>query len=123
MKKMGLVMSLVLAIMMVGSIALAGPGGWGGRFYGIGSAVSNLTPEQSSQILQLQQKIQEKSLAYQANARNVLTPQQVSQLPPGRGLGFAAGTGYGRGMGYGAGYGSYGRGGGMGRGMGYGRAW
>jgi Spy/CpxP family protein refolding chaperone len=67
------------------------------------------------EIFALQQKIQEKSLAYQTNARNVLTPQQLSMLPPGCGLGFAAGTGYGRGMGYG----SYGRG----RGMGYGRAW
>ena len=84
------------------------------------------------EIFALQQKMQEKSLPYQTNARNVLTPQQVSQLPPGCGLGFAAGTGYGsgfgggygRGMGYSSGYGGgYGRGRGMGRGMGYGRAW
>jgi Spy/CpxP family protein refolding chaperone len=76
------------------------------------------------EIFALQQKMQEKSLAYQTNARNILTPQQLSMLPPGCGLGFAAGTGYGRGMGYGAGYGGgYGRGRGMGRGMGYGRAW
>ncbi len=70
------------------------------------------------EIFALQQKMQEKSLPYQTNARNVLTPQQVSQLPPGCGLGFAAGTGYGSGFG-----GGYGRGRGMGRGMGYGRAW
>ena len=76
------------------------------------------------EIFALQQKMQEKSLAYQTNARNILTPQQLSMLPPGCGLGFAAGTGYGRGMGYGAGYGGgYGRGRGMGRGMGDGRAW
>ena len=70
------------------------------------------------EIFALQQKMQEKSLPYQTNARNVLTPQQVSQLPPGCGLGFAAGTGYGSGFG-----GGYGRGRGMGRGMGYGRGW
>jgi Spy/CpxP family protein refolding chaperone len=84
------------------------------------------------EIFALQQKIQEKSLAYQTNARNILSPQQVSQLPPGCGLGFAAGTGYGagygggygRGMGYSSGLGGgYGRGRGMGRGAGFGRAW
>jgi len=84
------------------------------------------------EILALQQKMQEKSLSYQTNARNVLTPQQLSTLPPGCGLGFAAGTGYGagygggygRGMGYSSGLGGgYGRGRGMGRGGGFGRAW
>jgi zinc resistance-associated protein len=70
------------------------------------------------EIFALQQKMQEKSLAYQTNARNILTPQQLSALPPGCGLGFVAGTGYGAGYG-----GGYGRGRGMGRGMGYGRAW
>ncbi len=84
------------------------------------------------EIFDLQQKMQEKSLAYQTNARGVLTPQQVSQLTPGCGLGFAAGTGYGagygggygRGMGYNAGFGTgYGRGRGMGRGAGFGRTW
>jgi hypothetical protein len=84
------------------------------------------------EILALQQKMHEKSLSYQTNARSLLTPQQVSQLPPGCGLGFAAGTGYGagfgggygRGMGYSSGFsGGYGRGRGMGRGTGFGRAW
>jgi zinc resistance-associated protein len=88
------------------------------------------------EIFALEQKIQEKSLAYQKNARNILTPQQLSMLPPGCGLGFTAGTGYGRGMGYGStsaagyprgmGYGSGFRGGygrGMGRGGGFGRTW
>jgi len=89
-------------------------------------------------IFALQQKIQEKSLASQEEARKILTPQQISMLPPGCGLGFAAGTGYGRGMGYsagtGVGYGrgmgyrsgfggGYSRGRGMGRGGGSGRAW
>jgi Spy/CpxP family protein refolding chaperone len=82
------------------------------------------------EILALQQKMQEKSLAYQTNARNSLTPQQLSVLPPGCGLGFAAGTGYGggygggygRGMGYSSGFGGgNGRGRGMGRGGGFGR--
>jgi len=68
------------------------------------------------EIFALQQKLQEKSLAYQSDARNVLTPQQLSALPPGCGLGFA-------GTGYGAGFGGYGRGRGMGRGPGFGRAW
>ncbi len=84
------------------------------------------------EIFVLQQKMQEKSLAYQTNARNILTPQQVSQLPPGCGLGFAAGAGYGAGFGGGYGRGmedssgfgtGYGRGRGMGRGAGFGRAW
>lgn len=64
----------------------------------------------------LQNKMQEKSLAYRLDAREILTPDQISMLPPGCGLGFAAGAGYGRGTGYGKG-----RGGGMGYGKGYGR--
>jgi Spy/CpxP family protein refolding chaperone len=84
------------------------------------------------EVFTLQQKMQEKSLAYQTNARNMLTPQQLSMLPPGCGLGFAAGSGYGagfgsgygRGMGYNSGFGGgYSRSRGMGRGAGYGRAW
>ncbi|NWF55692.1 MAG: periplasmic heavy metal sensor, partial [Syntrophaceae bacterium] len=79
------------------------------------------------EISALQQKMQEKSLSYQTNARSLLTPQQLSQLPPGCGLGFAAGFGYGagfrggygRGMGYNPGFsGGYGRGRGMGGGPG-----
>jgi Spy/CpxP family protein refolding chaperone len=84
------------------------------------------------EIFALQQKMQEKSLTYQTNARNMLTPQQVSLLAPGCGMGFAAGTGYGGG--YGGGYGrgmgnssafggGYSRGRGMGRGAGFGRTW
>ena len=96
------------------------------------SANAQKISAKQQEIFALQQKLQEKSLANQANARNILTPPQLSMLPPGCGLGFAAGMGYGagfgggygRGMGYSSGFGGgYGRGRGMGRGMGYGRAW
>jgi len=53
MKKTIVMMSLVLAVALMASVALAGP--WGGRFYGMGPAVPNLTSEQSQQILALQQ--------------------------------------------------------------------
>lgn len=49
---------LVLAVAMVASLALAGP--WGGRFYGMGPALQNLTPDQQSKILALQQAHLEK---------------------------------------------------------------
>jgi Spy/CpxP family protein refolding chaperone len=96
------------------------------------SANAQKISAKQQEIFALQQKLQEKSLANQADARNILTPPQLSMLPPGCGLGFAAGMGYGagfgggygRGMGYSSGFGGgYGRGRGMGRGMGYGRAW
>ena len=58
MKKTIVVTSLILAIALMASVALAGP--WGGRFYGMGPAISNLTPEQSAKILALQQAHQEK---------------------------------------------------------------
>ena len=53
MKKTIVMMSLILAVALVASATLAGP--WGGRFYGMGPAVPNLTPEQSQKILALQQ--------------------------------------------------------------------
>lgn len=53
MKKTIGLMSLVLALALMASAALAGP--WGGRFYGVGPMVPNLTPEQSQKILALQQ--------------------------------------------------------------------
>ena len=53
MKKTIVVMSLVLAVALMASAAFAGP--WGGRFYGMGPAVPNLTPDQSQKILALQQ--------------------------------------------------------------------
>lgn len=70
------------------------------------------------EIFALRKKMQEKSLAYQTEARSVLTPQQISLLPPGCGPGFAAGSGYGPGFG-----GGYGKGRGMSRGPRFGRVW
>ncbi len=51
-------MALTLTLALAASTAAAGP--WGGRFYGMGPMVQNLTPEQSSEILKLQQAHQEK---------------------------------------------------------------
>jgi len=50
--------TVLVAMVVLASTALAGP--WGGRFYGMGPALSNLTPEQSAKILALQQAHQEK---------------------------------------------------------------
>jgi Spy/CpxP family protein refolding chaperone len=62
MKKTALIgLTLTLALALVASTALAGP--WGGRFqsmHGMGPMLQNLTPEQSSEILHLQQAHQEK---------------------------------------------------------------
>lgn len=58
MKRTLTTVAMVVALALVASTALAGP--WGGRFYGMGPAVSNLTPEQSAKILTLQQAHQEK---------------------------------------------------------------
>ena len=59
MKKTAIIgLALTLALALVATTALAGPGG--GRFYGMGPMLQNLTPEQSSQILALQQAHQEK---------------------------------------------------------------
>ena len=79
--------------------------------------VAKITAKQR-ETFALQQKLQEKSMTYQLDSRSILTPQQLTALPPGCGLGFASGTGYGRAMNYGAGYGR-----GMGRGAGFGRTW
>jgi len=83
------------------------------------------------QISGLQLQLSEKSLSYQLEARKVLTPEQITQLPAGCALGFSnvtggggPGPGYGCGMAPGCGSG-YGRGYGCGRGAGAGRgcAW
>ncbi len=59
MKKTAVIgLTLVLAVALVASAALAGP--WGGKFYGMGPMVPNLTPEQSAKILALQQANLEK---------------------------------------------------------------
>lgn len=58
MKRTALIgMVLTLALALAASTAAAGP--WGGRFYGMGPMLQNLTPEQSSQITKLQQEHQE----------------------------------------------------------------
>jgi Spy/CpxP family protein refolding chaperone len=59
MKKTAMIgLTLILALALVATTALAGPGG--GRFYGMGPMLQNLTPEQSSQVLALQQEHHEK---------------------------------------------------------------
>lgn len=58
MKRTLATLTMVVALALVASTAMAGP--WGGRFYGMGPAVGNLTPEQSAKILALQQAHQEK---------------------------------------------------------------
>jgi zinc resistance-associated protein len=84
------------------------------------SKVTNLQKELSG----LQSSLNDKRINYQLEARKILTPEQVAQLPPGCSLGFGtmmggSGPGYGcgRGPGYGCGKGS---GYGCGMGAGYG---
>lgn len=74
--------ALVFAITSVG--AWAGP--WGGRFYGRGPAITNLTPEQQQKILALQQAHQEKITPIQEQLfkkklelRNLWTSQNPDQ--------------------------------------------
>jgi len=81
-----------------------------------------------NEIVAMQQKLQEKELKYGLEAKAVLTPEQISFLPPGCTMGFILGRGYGMGRGFGRGMGmGYGRGmgRGFGRGMGrgFGRGW
>ena len=52
------------------------------------------------EMFALQQKLQEISWAYRLRAQEILTPQQVSMLPPGYSLGFSAWPGHGQGMEY-----------------------
>ena len=80
------------------------------------------------EISGLQLQFNEKSVSCQLEARKVLTPEQIAQLPAGCTFGFGnvTGRGQGYGCGMGAGYGGgNGRGYGCGRGPGYGRgcAW
>jgi hypothetical protein len=86
--------------------------GWG-RGRGMGQGLWNCPP-----WINLNEKLAEKSLSYQLGARKILTPDQITQLPPGCSLGFGnpfVGPGFGMSPGYG-----YGRGPGYGRGRGYG---
>lgn len=66
----------------------------------------------------LESQIEQKQLQFQFDARKVLTPEQISQLPPGcnfgmgfcgRGYGYGGGRGFrgGRGQGYGCGMGNW----------------
>jgi Spy/CpxP family protein refolding chaperone len=82
------------------------------------SKVTNLQKEVSG----LQSNLDNKSISYQLEARKILTPEQIAQLPPGCSLGFGTmmgGYGQGYGCGRGPGYGC-GRGPGYGCGMGTG---
>jgi len=94
------------------------------------SADANKIMAKQKEIFTLRQKLQEIALKYRLDGRKILTPEQISLLPPGCGLGFALGKSYGMGIGGGRGfYGSqgkgkgrgYGSGAGKGRGMGSGR--
>jgi Spy/CpxP family protein refolding chaperone len=72
-------------------------------------------------ISDLQLQLNEKRVFYQLDARKILTPEQIAQLPPGCTLGFGnlmGGPGPGYGCGMGPGYG-----GGRGMGCGYGRGY
>lgn len=75
---------MVLAATLMASAAFAGP--WGGRFYGMGPAVPNLTPEQSAQILTLQQAhleritpLQQELFAKKMELRNLWTNPNPDQ--------------------------------------------
>lgn len=71
-----------------------------------------------NEIVAIQQKLQEKAQKFGLEAKAVLTPEQISLLPPGCTMGFILGRGYGIGMGGGFGR-SIGRGFGRGIGRGY----
>jgi Spy/CpxP family protein refolding chaperone len=84
------------------------------------SRVANLQKELSG----LQSNLNDKHINYQLEARKILSPEQIAQLPPGCSLGFETmmggygpGYGCGRGPGYGCGKGP---GYGCGMGAGYG---
>ncbi|MCX5896139.1 MAG: periplasmic heavy metal sensor [Proteobacteria bacterium] len=75
------------------------------------------------ELSDLESQFSEKRLSCQLEARKILTPEQIAQLPPGCTLGFGnmlSGPGYGCGMGPGYGCGK-GPGYGCGRGPGFGR--
>ena len=72
-----------------------------------------------NEINTLQLKLQEKTLKYYLEVKEILTPEQISLLPPGCTMGFIFGRGYGWGMGRGFGRG-FGRGYGWGMGRGFG---
>lgn len=72
MKKITVIsLSVMLVLVVAFSAAMAGP--WGGRFYGMGPAIPNLTPEQSAKILALQQGHLEKITPIQQDLFNKKT--------------------------------------------------
>ena len=84
-------------------------------------AVMNLRNEVSD----LQAQLAAKQAQFQLESRNLLTAEQIAQLPPGCTPGFGSrwcGRGPGKGFGMGRGYNSYGAGCGMGPGYGRGYA-
>lgn len=58
MKKTFIIVALVVALGGLATVTWAGP--WGGKFYGRGPMISNMTPEQQAQVLALQQAHHEK---------------------------------------------------------------
>ena len=69
-----------------------------------------------NEISDLKGQMAQKSLQAQLNARAILSPDQIKQLPPGCNFGFGPGRGCGMSAGMGCGMGK-----GMGRGMGRGQ--
>jgi len=84
MKKILTILTLAIVVAFVSTSVWAGP--WGGKFYGRGPAITNLTPEQQSKILALQQAHQEKITPIQEQLfkkkmelRTLLTSQNPDQ--------------------------------------------
>ncbi len=84
MKKGLIMMAMVLLVAGLATVTWAGP--WGGKFYGMGPVVTNLTPEQQQKILALQQAHQEKITPIQEQLfkkklelRNLWTAQNPDQ--------------------------------------------
>ncbi len=82
MKKTVIILTIALVIVFASSGAWAGP--WGGKFYGRGPMISNLTPEQSSKVLALQLAHQEKIAPIQEQLfkkKTELRTMWLSQTP------------------------------------------
>jgi len=84
MKRILTAMTVALLVAFVSTSVWAGP--WGGRFYGMGPALANLTPEQQSKILALQQAhlekitpIQEELFKKKMELRTLWTAQNPDQ--------------------------------------------
>jgi len=84
MKRILTVMTVALLVAFVSTSVWAGP--WGCRFYGMGPALTNLTPEQQSKILALQQAhlekitpIQEELFKKKMELRTLWTAQNPDQ--------------------------------------------